>query len=133
MEMDGEIDDESRSARDVLMTTPDADGSEPAIDSGNSVVDTACRCSVAGDRWYLDFRNILARHGLDKFVTEVKERERYKFGNGGILESTIRATCPVVLAGCVHLIAFSMVPSQRLTLLLGRGLVGAAGGEPSLT
>ena len=107
---------------------------QSAIDSGKSVVDTACRCSVAGDRWHLDFRNILARHGLDKFVTEVKERERYRFGNGGILESTIRATCPVVLAGCVHLIAFSMVPSQRLTLLLGRKrLVGAAGGEPSLT
>ena len=28
MEMDGEIYDESRSVRDVLMTTPDADGSE---------------------------------------------------------------------------------------------------------
>ena len=97
--------------------------SQSAIDSGKSVVDTACRCSVAGDRWHLDFRNILARHGLDKFVTEVKERERYKFGNGSILESTIRATCPVVLAGCVHLIAFSMVPSQRLTLLLGRDLL----------
>ena len=119
MEMDHDV--ETLPVRDVWMATPAA-GTEPAIDSGKGVVDTACRCSVAGDRWYRDYRRILASLGLDQFVTETKEKERYRFGNGGILESTIRATCPAVLAGRAYLITFSVVPSERLTLL-GRDLL----------
>ena len=112
MEMDHDV--ETLPVRDVWMATPAA-GIEPAIDSGKGVVDTACRCSVAGDRWYRDYRRILAGLGLDQFVTEIKEKERYRFGNGGILESTIRATCPAVLAGRAYLMTCLSHGKPRLT------------------
>ena len=117
---------EESPVRDVWMASPGA-GAETAIDSGKGVVDTACRCSVAGDRWYSDYCKILANHGLDEYITETAEKERYRFGNGGILESTVRATCPAALAGRAYLITFSVVKSERLTLLLGRDLLEPLG------
>ena len=102
-------------------------GDEKPIDSGRGVVDTACRCSVAGDRWYADYKKLLQANGITEYITEEDERERYRFGNGGILESLVKATVPAVLAGRAYFITFSIVKSDRLTLLLGRDLLEPLG------
>ena len=102
-------------------------GDEKPIDSGRGVVDTACRCSVAGDRWYADYKKLLQANGITGYITEEDEWERYRFGNGGILESLVKATVPAVLAGRAYFITFSIVKSDRLTLLLGRDLLEPLG------
>ena len=104
-------------------------GPAPAerIDSGKGVVDTACRCSVAGDRWCADYRRQLLEHGLQDHVAEGAERERYRFGNGGILDNALKVTCLAGLAGQAFLITFSVVENDRLTLLLGRDLLEPLG------
>ena len=56
------------------------------------------------------------------FTVTPEEKEKYRFGDGGILSSFLRAEAPVVLCGRPHLIEFSVVPSNGLGLLLGRDL-----------
>ena len=90
-------------------------------------MDTACRCSVAGDRWYEDYKKLCVANGISEYVTEERGRERYRFGNGGILDSWVKATVPAVLAGRAYFITFSVVKSDRLTLLLGRDLLEPLG------
>ena len=83
------------------------------------VCDTACRCSVAGGRWHYDYRLRCEKAGLSEFIKEEKESEPFRFGDGGILKSTFRATVPAVVCGIPSLITFSVVPSDTFGLLLG--------------
>ena len=104
--------------RDVWVT-----GAGENFDSGRAVIDTACKFSVAGNAWYADYKAILESHGLGDEIEETPELERYRFGNGGVLESRLRACVPVVLCGRPLRVCFSIVESSRLTLLLGRDIL----------
>ena len=81
--------DDAVPIRDVWTTRP---AGVRIIDSGMTVVDTACKFSVAGDAWYTDFKRLLEEHGLANQIVEEPEHERYRFGNGG-------ARVPVVIGG----------------------------------
>ena len=54
--------------------------------------------------------------GLKQEIEETREAERYKFGDGGTLVSSIRETAPVVV-GQKKKIVFSVVPSKHLPLV----------------
>ena len=58
--------------------------------------------------------------GLKHEIDETREAERYKFGDGGTLVSSTRVTAPIFVAGKKGRIVFSVVPSKRLPLLIGR-------------
>ena len=66
---------------------------------------------------------MLKANGLEDLIEEEAEHERYRFGNGGLLDSFTRARVPGVLCGKAYMLEFSVVPSERLTLLLGRDLL----------
>ena len=59
-------------------------------------------------------------------IDETREAERYKFGDGGTLVSSIRVTAPVLVAGKKGRIVFSVVPSKHLPLLIGRDFLTPA-------
>ena len=75
---------------------------------------------VAGSDWWANYQSLLEDFGLKHEIDETREAERYKFGDGGTLVSSIRVTAPVLVAGKKGRIVFSVVPSKHLPLLIGR-------------
>ena len=114
-----EVDSDPVPVHDVFMTEPDGPDTGPEApvrDARRAVADSACRFSVAGSRWYADYRRALEDAGLLEFITETAEHERYRFGNNGALDSYTRVKSPAVIAGKAYLIEFSVVESDRLAL-----------------
>ena len=62
------------------------------------VIDTAAPYTVAGRAGDRAHRQICAARGIGHLINVMPESELYRFGNGGLLTSTERATVPVVLA-----------------------------------
>ena len=125
-----EVDTDSVPVHDVVMTEPDGPDASleaPVRDARRAAADSACRFSVAGSRWYADYRRALEDAGLIEFPTETAEHERYRFGNNGTLDSYTRVKSPVVIAGKAYLIEFSIVESDRLALLLGKDILESLG------
>ncbi len=89
-------------------------------DRGLGIPDTACRVAVSGDKWWYDYKEDLENAGLGEFVTEKEERERYMFGSDGVKESFLHVVCPAIIAGRAMLVAFSVVRSDSLALLIGK-------------
>ena len=103
-----------------------SESSESKSDLALEVIDTACLFCVAGSDWWANYKNLLEDIGLKHEIDETREAERYKFGDGGTLVSSIRVTAPVVVAGKKGKIVFSMVPSKHLPLLIGRDFLTPA-------
>ena len=72
------------------------------------------------------YRSLLEDFDLKHEIDETREAERYKFGDGGTLVSSIRLTAPVFVAGKKGRIVFSVVPSKHLPLLIGRDFLTPA-------
>ena len=78
------------------------ENSEPSAsksDLGLGIIDTACFFCVAGSDWWANYKSLLEDFGLKHEIDETREAERYKFGDGGTLVSSIRVTAPVFVAG----------------------------------
>ena len=88
-------------------------------DLGLGIIDTACLFCVAGSHWWANYKSLLEDIGPKHEIDETREAERYKFGDGGTLVSSIRVTAPVFVAGKKGRIVFSVVPSKHLPLLIG--------------
>jgi hypothetical protein len=91
------------------------------------IIDTACLYSVSGERWWNHYRETLTGLGLSQEILEEQGLEKYRFGNGGTLDSTVRVTVPIVIASRPARITFSVVPSDGLSLLIGRGFLSSVG------
>ena len=85
-----------------------------------------CLFCVAGSDWWANCKNLLEDFGLKHEIDETREAERYKFGDGGTLVSSIRVTAPMFVAGKKGRIVFSVVPSKHLPLLIGRDFLTPA-------
>ena len=83
---------------------------ESKLDLGLVIIDTACLFCVAGSDWWVYNKNVLVDVGLRHEIAETGGAERYKFGAGGTLVSSIRVTAPVVVAGHRGKIVFSVAP-----------------------
>ena len=72
------------------------ENSEPRSksDLGLGIIDTACLFCVAGSDWWANYKSLLEDFGLKHEIDETREAERYKFGDGGTLVSSIRVTAP---------------------------------------
>ena len=70
--------------------------------------------------WWATYKNLLVDVGLRHEIDEPREANRYTFGDGGTLVSSIRVTAPVVAAGRQGKIVFGVVPSTHLPWLIGR-------------
>ena len=93
------------------------ENSEPSAsrsDLGLGIIDTACFFCVAGSDWWANYKSLLEDFGLKHEIDETREAERYKFGDGGTLVSSIRVTAPIFVAGKKGGIVFSVVPSTAL-------------------
>ena len=78
------------------------ENSEPSAsksDLGLGIIDTACLFCVAGSDWWANYKSLLEDSGLKHEIDETREAERYKFGDGGTLVSSIRVTAPIFVAG----------------------------------
>ena len=105
------------------------ENSEPSTstsDLGLRIIDTACLFCVAGSDWWANYKTLLEDFGLRHEIDETREAERYKFGDGGTLVSSIRVTAPIFVAGKKGRIVFSVVPSKHLPLLIGRDFLTPA-------
>ena len=105
------------------------ENSEPSAsksDLGLGIIDTACLFCVAGSDWWPNYKSLLTDFGLKHDIDETREAERYKFGDGGTLVSSIRVTAHVFVAGKKGRIVFSVVPSKHLPLLIGREILTPA-------
>ena len=105
------------------------ENSEPSAsksDLGLGIIDTACLFCVAGSDWWANYKSLLEDFGLKHEIDETREAERYKFGDGGTLVSSIRETAPIFVAGKKGRIVFSVVPSKHLPLLIGRDFLTPA-------
>ena len=70
------------------------ENSEPSAsksDLGLGIIDTPC----AGSDWWTNNKSLLEDFGLKHEIDETREAERYKFGDGGTLVSSIRVTAPI--------------------------------------
>ena len=76
--------------------------------------------------WWASYKSLLEDFCLKHEIGETREAERYKFGDGGTLVSSIRVTAPVFVAGKKGRIVFSVVPSKHLPLLIGRDFLTPA-------
>ena len=85
-------------------------------DLGLGIIDTACLFCVAGSDWWANYKSLLEDFGLKHEIDETREAERYKFGDGGTLISSISVTAPIFVAGKKGRIIFSVVPSKQLPL-----------------
>ena len=94
---------------------------------GRGVIDTAARYTVAGRAWDRAYRRICAERGIGHLINVTPESEVYRFGKGGLLTSTERATVPVVLADHPLFLSYSVVESPVLSLLIGRDVVEGLG------
>ena len=74
---------------------------------------------VAGSDWSANYKSLLEDFGLKHEIDETREAERYKFGDGGTLVSSIRVTAPIFVAGKKGRIVFSVVPLKHWPLLIG--------------
>ena len=95
------------------------ENSEPSAsksDLGLGIIDTACLFCVIGSDWWAKYKSLLEDLGLKHDIDETREAERYTFGDGGTLVSSIRATAPVFVAGKKGRIVFSVVLSKHLSL-----------------
>ena len=95
-------------------------------DLGLGIIDTACLLCVAGSDWWANYKSLLEDIGLKHEIDETREAERYKFGHGGTLVSSIRVTAPVFVAGKKGRIVYSVVPSKHFPLLIGRDFLTPA-------
>ena len=105
------------------------ENSEPSAsksDLGLGIIDTACLFCVASSDWWANYKSLLEDFGLKHEIDETREAERYKFGDGGTLVSSIRVTAPIFVAGKKGRIVFSVVPSKHLPLLIGRDFLTPA-------
>ena len=105
------------------------ESSEPSAsksDLGLGIIDTACLFCVGGSDWWANYKSLLEDFGLKHEIDETREAERYKFGDGGTLVSSIRVTAPIFVAGKKGRIVFSVVPSKHLPLLIGRDFLTPA-------
>ena len=66
-----------------------------------------------------NYRNLLVDIGLKHEIDETREAERYKFGGGVTLVSSIRVAAPVVVAGRKGKIVFSVVNLKHLPSWIG--------------
>ena len=76
------------------------ESSEPSAsksDLGLGIIDTACLFCVAGSDWWPNYKSLLEDFGLKHEIDETREAQRYKFGVGGTLVSSIRVTAPIFL------------------------------------
>ena len=78
--------------------TESSDFSESKSHLGPEIIDTACLFFVAGSDWWAN-PNLLEGIGVEHEIDQTREAERYKFGDGGPLVSSIRVIAPVVVAG----------------------------------
>ena len=69
------------------MESSESSASKP--DLGLGIIDTACLFCVAGSDWWANYKNLLKDIGLKHEIDEIREAERYKFGDGGTLVSSI--------------------------------------------
>ncbi|CAE8601098.1 unnamed protein product [Polarella glacialis] len=92
----------------------------PSADFGRGVIDTASTISVAGRRWWEAYQHSLQLFDLSSLVTVSRCRERFRFGNGGILVAKEKVTAPAVICGSPMLLSFCVVDSFLLPLLIGR-------------
>ena len=106
------------------MESSESSESKPDLELG--IIDTAGLFCVAGSDWWANYQNLLKDIGLKHEIDETREAERYKFGDGGTLVSSIRVTAPVFVAGKKGRIVFSVVPSKHLPLLIGRDFLTPA-------
>ena len=95
-------------------------------------MDTECRYSVAGERWYRDYLELCKQSGLQAYCEEQPEHEVYRFGNATKCSSSIRATVPCYIAG-PRMISFSVIPVPSLGLLLGDDFFEEIGGTLDLS
>ena len=103
--------------------------SEPSAsksDLGRGIIDTACLFCVASSDWWASYKRLLEDFGLKHEIDETREAERYKFGDGGTLVSSIRVTAPIFVAGKKGRIVFTVFPSKHLPLLIGRDFLTPA-------
>ena len=87
------------------------ESSEPSAsrsDLGLGIIDTACLFCVAGSDWWANYKSSLEAFGLKHEIDETREAERYKFGDGGTLVSSIRVTAPIFVADKKGRIVFSV-------------------------
>ena len=98
-----------------------SDPSTSKSDLGLGIIDTACLFCLAGSDWWANYKSLLEDFGLKHEIDETREAERYKFGDGGTLVSSIRVTAPVFVAGKKGRIVFSDLP-----LLIGRDFLTPA-------
>ena len=61
-------------------------------EGARGVIDTAARHTVAGRAWDRAYRQICAERGIGHLINVIPESEVYRFGNGGLLTSTVRVT-----------------------------------------
>ncbi|CAE8585764.1 unnamed protein product [Polarella glacialis] len=95
----------------------------PSADFGRGAIDTASTISVAGRRWWEAYQRSLQLFDLSSLVTVSRCRERFRFGNGGILVAKERVTVPAVVCGGPMLLSFCVVDSFLLPLLIGRDVL----------
>ena len=107
------VNDHSNHVPDVAGTVPPASSAESReigrsvmessecgeskSDLGLGIIDTACLFCVAGSDWWASCKILLVDIGLKHEIHETREAERYKFGDGGTLVSSIRVTVPELL------------------------------------
>ena len=90
-------------------------------------LDSACNRTCAGEPWIVELLRE-APIEVQALVTTEPETEQFKFGNGGILPSTLRWRLPIMMAGELVLLWVSSVPVATLGLLIGRDVLDAVGG-----
>ena len=78
--------------------TESSEFSHLTSDLGLGIIDPACLFCVAGSDWWAN-QKLLKEIGLKHEIDQTREAERYKFGDGGPLVSSIRVIAPVVVAG----------------------------------
>ena len=98
--------------REIMSVRPSTATSDVVADAGLGILDTACRFSVCGSRWYADYRRRLHELGLSQYFVEQPEDEVYRFGNGTKCASSTRAFVPVVIGG-PRLISFSVISLEK--------------------
>ena len=94
-----------------------------------AAMDSACNRSCAGREWIktmLDALKFVAAW-IQRLVSKVEETERFRFGNGGTLVSTVRHRIPVVLMNKVVLVWISEIPCDTLGCLLGKDFMESLG------
>ena len=96
-------------------------------DTGQEILNTAARHTVAGIAWHRAYRQICDKRGIGHLINVMPESEVCRFGIGGLLTSTERVTVTVLFADHPLLLSYSVVKSSVLSLLIGRDVVEGLG------